>query len=254
MRPEADLLDRGGMYGLLACAFVVPRPGAGEELRGRWAALAPALPALLDDADDTGGTGAAIAEALRTLTDADLQAAHLRCFGHTISKDCPPYETEYGQAHVFQKTGQLADIAGFYRAFGLVRAPGLHDRLDALAVELEFLQFLCLKEAYGAAHDHDDEQLRRCRSAREKFLGEHLGTWVFAFTRRLEHARAHTVYAVLARLLAAFVTAELARAGLTPAEVAGPDVLSEGSATPECGGCPAAAAPVQENDACSSPS
>src|SRR5262245_6292753 len=51
---------------------------------------------------------------------ADLRAEYDRVFGFVIPKECPPYETEYHPpAQSFLRSQQLADIAGFYRAFGL---------------------------------------------------------------------------------------------------------------------------------------
>lgn len=247
VRLDDDRLARSRMYAFLARGFATPDEGTPRELDAQWTALTGSLPALLDET--TGAAGIR----LTGLADADLQAAYVHCFGHTISKDCPPYETEYGQAHIFQKTHQLADIAGFYRAFGLELAADLHDRADALTVELEFMQFLHMKEAYGAAHGHDADRLALCREARIEFLREHLGRWVCGFARRLESRAAGTVYGELARLLAAFVTAEIVAAGLSPDEVAGPDVLSEGTEAPGCGGCTAAATPPRENDSCASP-
>ena len=46
---------------------------------------------------------------------ADLQAEHRRVFGLTGSL-C--YETEYGLPHEYRQSQEMADIAGFYRAFG----------------------------------------------------------------------------------------------------------------------------------------
>ena len=97
--------------------------------------------------DHDGLTAAdAMGSVLDTQTTDHLQASYLECFGHTISKECPPYETEYGQAHIFEKSQSLADIAGFYQAFGVDLAPDLNDRLDHISVELEFMQRVSQRE------------------------------------------------------------------------------------------------------------
>lgn len=41
-----------------------------------------------------------------------------RLLGHTVRSECPPYELEYRGSEVFQQSQTLADIMGFYRAFG----------------------------------------------------------------------------------------------------------------------------------------
>ena len=49
----------------------------------------------------------------------DLQAEHRRVFSNVITLDCPPYETLFGNDHVFGQAHVMGDIAGFYKAFGV---------------------------------------------------------------------------------------------------------------------------------------
>jgi DMSO reductase family type II enzyme chaperone len=185
-------------------------------------------------------------EALRALTPVitscspnELESEYLRAFGHTISKECPPYEAEYDQAHIFQKSHALADIAGFYRAFGLELGPDFKDRLDHISVELEFMHFLCLKEAYALDKGHTEEQLAVCREAQAKFLGEHLGLWVFAFAERLDKKATGRLYELMAHLLSAFLTFEMRSLGLEPGKVRGLGVLEPLEQEPlDCEACP----------------
>jgi len=166
---------------------------------------------------------------------------HTRVFGLVVSKECPPYEAEYAQPHIFQKTQCLADVAGFYRAFGLQLATDFHDRPDHVSAELEFMEFLCFKEIHGTER-HPEARLAVGREAQVKFLGEHLGRWVFAFCRRLQDKAAGTHYRPLAALLRVFAASELRARGFDPAEVAGPDRLEQETPAPAgCGAhCPAA--------------
>ena len=170
------------------------------------------------------------------LTAASLERAYTQCFGHAVSKDCSPCEAEYGQAHIFQKTHTLADVAGFYRAFGLDLAADSHERVDHISVELEFMHFLCLKEAYALAKNHPHEQLALCREAQSKFLRDHVCRWAFGFAHRVCAKASDTLYQGLGQLLAAFLAAELRALGMKPAEVAGPDlIVEEAQALPEEG-------------------
>ncbi len=227
-----DPLQSSHAYGFLARAFTAPDPDLAGELADAWCELETVFG---DEAGRAAWSG--LGSALADLDPDVLEREYFRCFGYAISKDCPPYETEYGQSHVFQKTNELADIAGFYRAFGLEPAADLHDRPDALRVELEFMEFLCFKEAYGIAQGHAAARVEVGREAQAKFLREHLGRWVFCFTQRLAVKAAGCLYEHLARLLEAHLGAELAALGLTPAEVTGPNMLSDAVDVGNCGGC-----------------
>ncbi|MEK6526529.1 MAG: molecular chaperone TorD family protein, partial [Nitrospirota bacterium] len=83
----------------------------------------------------------------------DLQADHRRVFSNTITLDCPPYETLFGNDHVFGQAHVMGDIAGFYKAFGVELSQDIHERMDHLSVELEFMHFLAYKESYARCHD-----------------------------------------------------------------------------------------------------
>ncbi len=167
----------------------------------------------------------------------ELESEYVQAFGHTLSTECPPYEAEYGQTHILQKSQTLADIAGFYKAFGLELAPNFKDRLDHVSVELEFMHVLCLKEAYALAKGHPEEQLAVCREAQAKFLGEHLGLWAFEFAQRLERRVVGNFYGLAGRLLTAFLTFEMRTLGLERGEAGGPDF--EEPPEQEASGCAA---------------
>lgn len=225
---------RSQVYAFLARALSYPDDAQPDSLKEQHDLLSDCLGMLADPLSEKAVD--ALRPAIAALTAASLEDGYTRCFGHAMSKDCPPYEAEYGQPHIFQKTQTLADIAGFYRAFGLDLAADSHERVDHVSVELEFMHFLCLKEAYALAKQHPDEQLALCREAQSKFLRDHVCRWAFGFARRLCAKAGDTLYQELGQLLAVFLEAELRALGLKPAEVAGPDMIEEGSqALPEAG-------------------
>lgn len=228
------LQARSQAYSFLALAFLYPDSARLAALRQQYNLLA-LNPETLADAPSEKLVSE-LQPAIAALTAASLESAYTQCFGHAVSKDCPPYEAEYGQAHIFQKAHTLADVAGFYRAFGLDLAADSHERADHVSVELEFMHFLCLKEAYALRQGHPEEQLVLCRKAQRKFLQNHLCRWAFGFARRLRAKAGRTLYRQLSQLLASFLAAELQALGLQPAEVAGPDMIEEGAqALPEEG-------------------
>lgn len=209
---------RSQVYGFLALGFGYPDAARLDQLRRQGKRLEKSLATL----GETVGLEAArrIITLLAALTLSELLEAHVGCFGHAISKECPPYEAEYGQSHIFQMTQTLADIAGFYRAFGLQTAPNLCERLDHVSVELEFMHFLCLKEGHAVEKRHGAERIAQCREAQAKFLREHLGRWALGFARRVQNEATGCLYERLCELLHAFVIRELAALGADAAAIA----------------------------------
>lgn len=156
-----------------------------------------------------------VCEAFLASTPGELARDFVRIFGHTVSADCPPYEAQYGVPHVFAQTQTLADLVGFYRAFGLEVRRGAGERLDHLGVELEFMQVLTYREAYALRH-HGRERADLCRDAQRKFVRDHLSTWVDDFGMRLERKAVDGPYALYAGALRHFIAAEAAYLGERP--------------------------------------
>jgi nitrate reductase assembly molybdenum cofactor insertion protein NarJ len=229
---------RAQVYSFLSDAFLYPDEN--------WCEDVPLVEEILSSLDWVSP-----ALAIRPLDLAALQAAYRHAFGATGSI-C--YETEYGLPHEFRQSQELADINGFYRAFGFTNGGRVRERPDHLAVELEFMSILALKEAY-TAQDGLVEHFEVCLEAQRKFLGDHLGRWIDKFAQSLAlngDGVARTGYGVarmgyggpyqaLARFCALFVNADAARLGvlLEPGELAGarptpfdPDF--------SCAGCPVA--------------
>lgn len=148
-----------------------------------------------------------------------LQAEHRRAFGLTGSL-C--YETELGLPHEYRQSQEMADIAGFYRAFGFNIGGKVRERPDHISAELEFMHVLALKEAY-AAEKEVVEHIEICIDAQRKFLQEHLGKWVGLFAELLARSAeegpvlsaVEGPYLSLARFAAAFVEADAKRFGVT---------------------------------------
>lgn len=230
---------RSHLYAFLAQAFAGPDPATHAWLRQALPTAEAALAAV--GATQSRAAFAAVRDEIDDLDQSELAAAHHFVFGHLVSGDCPPYEGEYGNAHIFQKTQCLADNAGFLEAFGLASAPGLTDRLDHISVELEFLHILAAKEAYALAHGHGEELLAIVRDAARKYFEHHLGRWVPAFAARLESKAQDGPYAALARLLAAFVAEETRALNVAPvmASIAPFEPQADGESE-ACGGCAAA--------------
>ena len=99
-----------------------------------------------------------------------LQERYIEVFGHTVNKDYPPLGCHYGSEHIFQKSQDLGNIAGFYSAFGLESSEKKEkESLDHISVELEFMYVLTFKEGY-ALENHGSEKADICVDAQKKFL------------------------------------------------------------------------------------
>ena len=133
-----------------------------------------------------------------------LCAAYVRLFGHAVCSKCPPYELEYGRTEIIQQAAELADIAGFYSAFGLEMNEASFERVDHVATECEFISVLCAKEARAIATD-DGSLLESCFDAERSFLRDHLARWLPAFTHRVREADGDGFYAALAEFSAHWI-------------------------------------------------
>ena len=142
---------------------------------------------------------------------------HQDLFGLLLGKTAPPHETEYCRSTLtFYRAHQLADIAGFYRAFGLEPSREEPERQDHISVELEFMARLIEKELF-AVEANEPEKAAVCREAQQKFLETHLAWWAPAFAELLGRGSPGGPYAALSAALAAFIPCERAILGIRPA-------------------------------------
>ncbi|ROR32417.1 TorD/DmsD family molecular chaperone [Inmirania thermothiophila] len=212
-------LVRARIYELLACGFVPPDGGHAAHLRGPYLAQWAEVAAALDDAVGLTEPLRELGERLRATAPEALRDLYDHLFEPQGRMAAPPYEGEYTRPtpqHDLLLSAQLADIAGFYRAFGLEPSEAHPDRPDHVATELEFMHVLARKEAEAAACG-EDEHWAVTREAEVKFLRDHLGRWTEAFRERVEDRGADSAYAALARLTARWVAFDAALLQAIPA-------------------------------------
>jgi len=173
-----------------------------------------ALPIALAESGETR-IAEALEDCLRLGQDrARVESDHGRIVGHTPRAGVPVYESEWlGAAGDLLQYHQMADVAAYYKAFGLELSQQCDERVDHVAIELAFLQFLCAKEAW--AIERADERLAEvAREGQRGFLAEHVATWVPAFCRSLGASGRGGYYEALAILAAGWVDAECRRLGV----------------------------------------
>lgn len=139
----------------------------------------------------------------------DLRSDYIDLFDRGRAAN-PIYETEYGRDRLMAKGNDLADIAAFYKAFGLAWDEG--EMLDHIAIELEFYGWLCLKSSH-LQEVGDAEGLHVVREARRKFLADHLGPFVTAIADR-PAIQVHSFYGPVFQFCARIVADECHDLGL----------------------------------------
>jgi TorA maturation chaperone TorD len=175
----------------------------------------------------------------------DLRAEYDRVFGLVPTKECPPYETEYHPAaEAFLRSQQMADVAGFYRAFGLEPAHLTPERPDHVALELEFMAFLLMKKRLvgGAGDELPDaaDWVQVADAAQRDFFRDHLAWWVPAFAAGLRRlAGGAGLYTAVARVLAALLPVERSRlAAPAPRLSLQATFIERPEEQTECAACP----------------
>lgn len=219
------------MYRLLAMALSYPTDESLAEL-GELVAEEQRLPGrlsgLLREMASTAAAGAGV-----------LGREHIRLFPPIESPDTAGYETAYRGDEIFNHTAVMADVAGFYKAFGLAVGGSTRQRPDHITVELEFLAFVSFKEAL-CIRGGDDEQADVCADAERAFLADHLGDWAPELGRRLKEHALGPFYRAAGSLLDRWVTMRLDGLGLEPNGSAGlaVSVPTQGSSLPDACGLP----------------
>lgn len=151
------------------------------------------LPALLSLAE----------RACNSLTLEELQDKYTRLFERPAEKSLL-HEASY----IDFPQDEMADIAGFYRAFGVT----FDERPDHLGVELEFMYLITAKESKAALEGNLDN-FDLCVDAEKKFLSAHTGRWVSSLTENITDRNSPT-YQYLAEALKEWISMEASYLGI----------------------------------------
>jgi DMSO reductase family type II enzyme chaperone len=205
---------RSELYASLARGFDYPQ----ESLVSGWSAnpLAQALqnaaeelniPSLKAEAEE-------LRESLREIPGVSprakllsLEREYTRMFVGAVHPLIYPYESAF-RSSSGQVMGEYAvEVRRKYAQEGLTISSSFKDLPDHITVELEFLAFLCAREA-RRGEEMDFDQVQQYRRKELSFLLHHLGVWAPQFCRALLQLTASPFYLCLATVMLHFLSWE----------------------------------------------
>ena len=196
-RSVEALMQRAAQFRALALGFAYPEAGHRD-------ALLQALNAL--SGNRNGFPRTALCNALKEAGDSMLAEEYTRVF--LGSGPCSLHETAYGDGRrMAGRPSELADIGGFYAAFGVELSAQSPELPDLLPTELEFYSLLLVKQAYALSRNWPEQHSIAARAARD-FIEHHLGRWSGAFAESMLDHCVLPAYRELARAVRAEVDAE----------------------------------------------
>jgi TorA maturation chaperone TorD len=143
----------------------------------------------------------------RAVTLIELAAGYQRLFGKGLDR-VSPREAAYRWRDASDLLNNGETIARLlrlqYQQFNI--AP-IVEREDHVAVELEFLSFLCGREAESWSNVLPD-MARQLRRQQKSFLDDHLGRWLAEFCQRVQTRTQSNAYQGLALLADAWLKLE----------------------------------------------
>jgi anaerobic sulfite reductase subunit A len=140
---------------------------------------------------------------LQGLTDGEsIEGEYTRLF--VVNPAAPLYESFYIDPKR-RATGWItAQLAREYTERGLALSPSLRKPPDHVAVELEFMAYLCGLEAQTWQREASEEGIQLLEG-QHAFLGQHLARWFPAFTRQVAAADQKGLYAATVEAADAFI-------------------------------------------------
>jgi len=189
---------RSNIYRILALSFAPPR----TESKNLYVAILEALAILRS-------TGADPSEGVRF---SDLSREHLRLFVGPGHIQCPPYEAVYRKDKPLLEKGlvmgpSMADVRRRYAEANVAMSQKFTDLPDHIAVEMEFMYFLCIEES-KFTEQRNNEELSKIRKMQQEFLDEHLKPWVNDFANCVLQSSNSSFFKASANLLKAFIESE----------------------------------------------
>ncbi|WP_321527808.1 molecular chaperone TorD family protein [Sedimenticola selenatireducens] len=195
---------RASMYGMMALGFTYPDTGLHEYWRGGGfvkdlgIAVDKAAPEILEKFQTT------IASSLKmTVNYEEFEALYLSAFETDLPKrSVSLYEGSYVRGG--GKSDLLLELKDFYSNFGLEVSEELHELEDRITAELEFMQFLTLKQCQKGIDK------KPYIMAQHDFLERHLAPWMPHLQKEVRKRNIGTFYIGLTDLMVEFIETDMA--------------------------------------------
>jgi TorA maturation chaperone TorD len=195
---------RAAVYKLFAECYYPP----GEDTSEHLMELHRGLRILCSPAAEAAGRMQAAWQAGESFED--LSIDHARLFVGPFALLAPPYGSVYldGERRLM---GDSTLAAGeCYQEVGLEMAPDFNGTPDHIAVELEFMHFLVVKE-FDALAGGNLDRAENFRQKQRAFLERHLGAWVADFSCSVAEQAQTIFYQNLAGATRIFIESEIER-------------------------------------------
>ena len=199
-------LARANIYGTMAMSFVYPEDSVIDDIKERTPDMSDWLKVIGADAE-TMEKGLAFATAGILTPPAEARRNYNELY--TGRKQCSLDESEYDKA-IFHRYQRMADISGFYNAFGFELSQESHQRPDFIGTELEFVKLLLLKRAYAIEQGWEDKA-KICEDAETEFFREHIEWWIPTMCEKLREASKCAFYRSISNFLEPFIRHEASR-------------------------------------------
>lgn len=196
-------LYKAYIYRFLSLAFSYPSADLLEELGEALGDLSLSLKELSIEFD-VGNLKRVIEESKEGLLE--LQGEWNALFSTFLK--APANETAYEIEKAARKAWELADIEGFYRAFGVDVKPPVEP--DSIVAETEFMSYLLLKRTH-LERENLEEGVKVVEDAYRSFFRDHIGRWYRIFTDLLKENSEEEYYRVIGSLLRIFLDTERER-------------------------------------------
>ena len=195
---------RADLCRLLAACYYEPGPEFAEEqvFDSMQDAAARVDPDLVAHARRLG-------EAFVAASPEELLVDYTRLFLGPVQALARPYGSVWLEADKGLMQDSTMAVLALYAEGGFEIDDEFRELPDHVAAELEFLYLLIFRET-EAKRDGDADSANAMTALRQRFLAEHLGAWIGAFTRAVENGAQSTFYRELAELTRLFVIAESA--------------------------------------------
>lgn len=205
-RQLEDLLETAAVFRALARGFSYPDAGHKAAMRREFSNIKKSTIGLREIER--------VSRAFRNADEVSMAAEYSRLF--LGNGPVSLHETAYGDGRrIAGRTHELADISGFYRAFGVEPSATNPDLPDHICTELEYYSLLLVKQAYAESRNQLVNR-KVTEKAAKTFLEQHLGRWIGALVNNFREHSAASPYLELANALQAVVTAECKRLRVRP--------------------------------------